>query len=157
MKIKWSLDINTGAVEPRPHARAALPALQWWDQLRRGRTSYGTPKLVPHAPGPQSPTRTIITSALSWGCWSGGPISLGILVPRTKITVTVPVFAHHIQPYKAAHTRFNLVVRNRYLPLSCLVYGSKLLSCSPQKLSASCHSVYSRPLVARKIKGTEVL
>ena len=36
-------------------------------------------------PGPQSPTRTIITSALSCGCWSGGPISLGILVPRTKI------------------------------------------------------------------------
>ena len=31
---------------------------------------------------------------------------------------------------QAAHTRFNLVACNRYLPLSLLVYGSKLLSCS---------------------------
>ena len=34
-----------------------------------GGTSYG-------AGGPQSPTRTIITNALSWGCWSPGPKSL---------------------------------------------------------------------------------
>ena len=46
----------------RPHARAALPALQWWDQLRRGRTSYGTPKLVLHAPGPQTPRSELPSS-----------------------------------------------------------------------------------------------
>ena len=32
----------------------------------------------------------------------------------------------HTHTYtQAAHTRFNLVACNRYLPLSCLVYGSK--------------------------------
>ena len=31
---------------------------------------------------------------------------------------------------KGPHTCFNLVVCNRYRPLSCVVYGSKLLSCS---------------------------
>ena len=31
---------------------------------------------------------------------------------------------------KGPHTRFNLVARDRYMPLSCVVYGSKLLSCS---------------------------
>ena len=36
----------------------------------------------------------------------------------------------NISTSKAAHTRFNLVAFNRYLPLSCIVYGSKLLSCS---------------------------
>ena len=30
MKIKWSLDINTGAVE---RSEAALPALQWWGMM----------------------------------------------------------------------------------------------------------------------------
>ena len=34
MKIKWSLDINTGAVERSEAARARrLAALQWWGMM----------------------------------------------------------------------------------------------------------------------------
>ena len=49
-----------------------------------------------------------------------------ILTMHTHINTHTNTHTHT----QAAHTRFNLVACNHYLPLSCLVYGSKLLSCS---------------------------
>ena len=49
--------------------------------------------------------------------------------------------ASHLMTSKAAHTHFNLVFQlsgsNHCLPLSCLMHGSKLLSCSlPAKVAS---------------------
>ena len=77
MKIKWRLDINTGAVERSEAARVRRlagatvvgPVTARADQLWHAETG-------PPCARTTIPNRTIITSALSWGCWSGGPISL---------------------------------------------------------------------------------
>ena len=55
-----------------------------------------------------------------------------ILTMHTHINTHTNKHTHtHTHTHnQAAHTRFNLVACNRYLPLSCLVYGNKLLSCS---------------------------
>ena len=57
-----------------------------------------------------------------------------ILTMHTHVKIHTQTHTHaHTNTHthtQGAHTRFNLVACNRYLPLSCLVYGSKFLSCS---------------------------